>query len=353
MIEKNHFLAQNPFGEHLWPRPKNEAFSWVNTRTLPQLCEGFTAAKLDGIRAQITDKNIVISEIQSWPQSLIGADPIAHWAIHQQPSTLEIRVPAGVDTVLNLDLPTGLFALQVIVEKGAKAEFILQGQAYLGLFSWIQEPESSLLVREWSTGTTLAHHHAHLGSNAAFHALRANAHGNFQRSTWRVHLDETGADAKIRLLSLGTAQEESHHHLQIHHHAPQTTSDQIITQVLGGSASASVDGTVIVDRIAQESNSAQIVRSLLLSDLARAHSKPNLQIHADNVKCAHGNTCGELEASELFYLQTRGLSPAEAKDVLTLGFCETVLEDLARDVARNVLHRNISSALAQINQEPL
>ncbi|MCY7279465.1 MAG: SufD family Fe-S cluster assembly protein, partial [Sphingomonas bacterium] len=98
------------------------------------------------------------------------------------------------------------------------------------------------------------------------------------------------------------------------------TSRQVIRSVLGGKAVGSYLGKVAVARDAQHSDSVQSIKAMLLDRGASANAKPELEIYADDVKCAHGATVGELDRDQLFYAAARGLDPAGARALLLEGF---------------------------------
>ena len=96
--------------------------------------------------------------------------------------------------------------------------------------------------------------------------------------------------------------------------------------MVGGGAHAVFNGKIFVRRDAQQTDSGQQSRNLLLSDKAHVDTKPQLEIFADDVKCAHGATVGQIEADELFYLKSRGLSDATARNLLTYAFAAEIIE---------------------------
>ena len=106
----------------------------------------------------------------------------------------------------------------------------------------------------------------------------------------------------------------------VRHIEPNATSKQTVRSVLGGAATGSYLGKVAVARDAQKTDSVQSVKAMLLSRTATANAKPELEIYADDVKCAHGATVGELDKAALFYLAARGLAPAEAQTLLLQAF---------------------------------
>ncbi len=112
----------------------------------------------------------------------------------------------------------------------------------------------------------------------------------------------------------------------IDHAHPYGRSRQLHKTVVGGGAHAVFNGKILVRQDAQQTDSGQQSRNLLLSDKAHVDTKPQLEIFADNVKCAHGATVGQIEADELFYLKSRGLSDATARNLLTYAFAAEIIE---------------------------
>ncbi|HKX88626.1 MAG TPA: SufD family Fe-S cluster assembly protein, partial [Sphingopyxis sp.] len=134
----------------------------------------------------------------------------------------------------------------------------------------------------------------------------------------------------------------------VRHVEPNATSRQTVRTVLAGKAIGTYLGKVAVDRGAQKTDSEQSVRAMLLDRTATANAKPELEIYADDVKCAHGATVGELDPVQLFYAESRGLDPASARALLLEGFVMGLWES-ARDgaaisaAAREALRRVSSS----------
>ena len=125
----------------------------------------------------------------------------------------------------------------------------------------------------------------------------------------------------------------------VRHVGPGATSRQVVRSVLGDKATGSYLGQVAVAREAQQTQSEQDVKAMLLSREASANAKPELEIYADDVECAHGATVGELDAMQLYYAAARGLPPAEAKAILLEGFVGGLWDDLGDDTDIGTLAR--------------
>jgi Fe-S cluster assembly scaffold protein SufB len=139
---------------------------------------------------------------------------------------------------------------------------------------------------------------------------------------------EGAAQTRLRALQLVDGQELADTHSQVRFEGPDGQLDQLHKVVADGAGRSVFNGAVRVPRSAQQTNAAQLSRSLLLSDRARVDTKPELEIVADDVKCAHGATISRLQQNELFYLQSRGIGAEQASRLLLRGYCEEVLREL-------------------------
>jgi Fe-S cluster assembly protein SufD len=135
-----------------------------------------------------------------------------------------------------------------------------------------------------------------------------------------------GADCTVDGLALIGGQQLADTHTRIDHAQPHGLSRQLHKCIAGGAAHAVFSGKILVRPGAQQTNSAQSSRNLLLSGRARVDTKPQLEIFADDVKCAHGATVGQLDNEEVFYLKSRGLSDETARNLLTYAFGAEVIE---------------------------
>jgi len=131
----------------------------------------------------------------------------------------------------------------------------------------------------------------------------------------------------------------------VRHVDPEGTSNQTVRSVLGGKSTGSYLGKVAVARHAQKVDGEQSVKAMLLDRGATANCKPELEIYADDVKCAHGASVGELDPVQLFYAMSRGLPPAEAKALLLEGFVMGMWDNVADDAQREAIGTAARDAL--------
>ncbi len=169
---------------------------------------------------------------------------------------------------------------------------------------------------------------ANLKRNAQLSALSITEGAKIIRQHAHIKLNGEGSNVELKGLARLEKSAEAHTHILIEHLAPHTTSSQHFKNVLFDQARSSFEGKVFVQDIAQKTEAYQLNNNLLLGEKTHAFSKPNLEIFADDVKASHGATIGQLDAEELFYLRTRGLSYKEAYHLLIQGFCKEITDQV-------------------------
>jgi Fe-S cluster assembly protein SufD len=150
----------------------------------------------------------------------------------------------------------------------------------------------------------------------------------FSRHNLEIAQVEPQAHTQLQGLTLLKGSQHSDTHSRLVHQAPHGSSRQLHKCIVDETAHAVFSGRILVSREAQLTDAAQTNRNLLLGPKARVNTQPQLEIFADNVKCAHGATVSQLEAEEIFYLQSRGIPQAEARQLLTCAFAAEALEGI-------------------------
>ncbi|MHA1107725.1 MAG: Fe-S cluster assembly protein SufD [Alphaproteobacteria bacterium] len=171
--------------------------------------------------------------------------------------------------------------------------------------------------------------------DAAYRGMVMSAGARMARNEIRVRLDGRGASCAIDGATLLRGRQHADNTTEIIHAATDGTSRQVFKGVLDGSSRAVFQGRVRVEPGAQRTNADQLNRNLLLSPGAEADSKPELVIHADDVKCSHGATTGDLDQDALFYLRARGISEASARALLIEAFIGELIEGMPVAAARS------------------
>lgn len=163
-------------------------------------------------------------------------------------------------------------------------------------------------------------------AQVALHAFATGA--RLARTDVYADINGPGADVTLNGLYLTRGRQFCDFHTWVNHNAEHGTSHQLFKGVLQGRSETVFDGVVRVAEDAQKTDAQQQNRNLLLDKLALAHSNPRLEIYADDVKCAHGSTVGELDDEALFYLRSRGIGPADAQAMLTLAYASEMLQPI-------------------------
>jgi Fe-S cluster assembly protein SufD len=169
---------------------------------------------------------------------------------------------------------------------------------------------------------------AELGRSSSYNSTAITLGAQLSRHTIGVTFAQEGAECRVDGLYIVTTGQHADTHSLIEHSQPHCTSKQLYKGILDGKSRAVFNGKVFVHEGAQGTDAQQTNRNLLLSNEARVDTKPQLEIFADDVKCAHGATVGQLEEEELFYLISRGLHRELAQNLLTYGFAEEVIEKI-------------------------
>jgi Fe-S cluster assembly protein SufD len=165
------------------------------------------------------------------------------------------------------------------------------------------------------------------------------------RTDISIALDGEGAETAMNGLFLGRGAQHIDNHTTIDHAKPHTSSRELYKGVMDGASRGVFHGTILVRPDAQKTDAIQTNKNLLLSREALVNSTPALQIFADDVKCKHGSTTGQLDETALFYLRARGIGQAEARAMLTRAFAEDVAGRISAADVRAEIDREIGERL--------
>jgi Fe-S cluster assembly protein SufD len=258
------------------------------------------------------------------------------------PRKVEVTVPIHllfISQAQNGDAPASFPRVMVIAEENSSATII---ENYVGLGRGVYFTNTVLGVVVES-GARLQHYKVQRENASAFHiattsvvterdsrydSTTINLGAALARHNITVSFNEERGECAVDgLYMIGTDQHTDTHSL-IDHRQAHCTSRQLYKGVLDGKSHAVFNGKVFVRHGAQQTDAQQTNKNLLLSNEARVDTKPQLEIFADDVKCAHGAAVGQLSEEELFYLESRGINPMLARNLLTYGFAEEVIEKI-------------------------
>lgn len=199
-------------------------------------------------------------------------------------------------------------------------------------------------IQDGGEGTLLTRIEVEQHRDSTLHAVVVDCGGGLVRHDFNVVL--AGAGAATHLSGLYRPQTRAHldNHTCIAHAAPHCTSRELFRGILGERTRAVFNGKIVVQPGAQKTDSEQRVANLLLSPRAEVDAKPELEIYADDVKCAHGATVGQLDEVALGYLRSRGIPPEQARALLLRAFAVEVLRAIALPQLRAALEARLGFA---------
>ena len=190
-----------------------------------------------------------------------------------------------------------------------------------------------------------------LGRDARYAAVSLAIGAALSRNEIKVAFDGEGADCSLSGATLLRGRQHADSTTEADHKVPRTASRQVFRNVLDDRAHSVFQGGVIVRKDAQKTDSSQSNRNLLLSAGAQADTKPELRIFADDVKCAHGATVGDLDRDALFYLESRGIPPLDAKSLLIEAFVAEALDAVPEGAVRAHFTDAIADWMGGIDRE--
>jgi Fe-S cluster assembly protein SufD len=199
------------------------------------------------------------------------------------------------------------------------------------------------LQQESAKGFHLSTVRTRIARDARYSSHEIALGASLGRSDVAALLEGPGADAKLRGLFTPAATQHLDNYTRIEHIAAHTTSEEEYRGIADGRGRGVFNGKVKVHPDAQKTDARQLSRNLLLSPTAEIDTKPELEIYANDVKCSHGATTGQLDATALFYLRSRGLDANQARMLLIRAFAESILETIEPQGLRAALEAWLST----------
>jgi len=277
---------------------------------------------------------------------------------------IHVRPEARLDKPLELfhlvssrDEPvTNLPRVLVVLSAGAKATLIERfggaGQSFYfqNLVEEIVLDDAASLTHyrvltEQDQGYHLSNIAVRQDRNSHYRAMSMDLNGAWLRTNYQVAFEGQDAECELQGVYMVGNKQHTNVHTNILHHVPSCASRQQFKGLLLGNGRAVFDGRILVDKQAQMTDAHLSNGNLMLSDEAEVDTKPQLEIYADNVKCSHGTTVGQLEPEQLFYLRARGIAEADAYRMLCQGFASEVLDGCELDALRIFAETKIQQSL--------
>lgn len=191
--------------------------------------------------------------------------------------------------------------------------------------------------------------HVHQQRDSKFTTSVFSFDGNVVRNNLNITLDDQNCEANMFGLVLADGTSHIDNHTAVDHAKPHSLSNELYKNVLGGHATAVFNGKIFVRQDAQKTLAYQSNKNILLSDTASINTKPQLEIWADDVKCSHGATSGQLDEKALFYLQARGIGEKLAKAMLVQAFADEIVDQLSLDELKERLKAKIDHKLQNLS----
>ncbi len=182
-------------------------------------------------------------------------------------------------------------------------------------------------------------------SNVASHSLLLG--GALVRNNVHPVLAGEGCDCLINGLFMATGQQHMDNYMKVEHASPHCNSRQFYNGILDGKSRGVFHGRIIVHKDAQKTDAKQTNKNLLLSDEAQIDTKPQLEIYADDVKCTHGATIGQIDEEAIFYLRSRGIAEASVRDLLLFAFASENFQRMKAEPIRSYLQELVKQWLSR------
>jgi len=300
-----------------------------------------------------------LAPLEEHPFAALNSALIADGAFIHIPPGMELDRPIQLIFVSGSQARATLSAPRILIvaEAASRATVIEQ---HIGDGASLSCPVTEIVIGERSAlhhvivqeENLSAHHLAvrqmQLAEDSRYSAQSISLGGALARTDIGVVLDGERAEASLDGLYLGDGNQQANTHLTVRHASPNCNSHQLYKGILAGRAKAVFNGRIIVDQDAQKTDAKQSNRNLLLSDDAVVNSNPQLEIFADDVRCTHGSTVGQLDEEAVFYLRSRAIGHEEAIQLLTLAFAGEILERVPVVEVRERLEREVAARLAAI-----
>lgn len=293
--------------------------------------DGFTAVNTaflnDGAFVHVTEDNPLHSTVHLiFLSTDRGRPTVSH------PRTL---VVAGSNTKLTIvESYIGLSSAPYFTN--AVAEIVVGDGAKIEHYGYLMESPQAFHV-----GITRVRQ----GRDSTFSSTSFAMGADVARNDLHVFLDAPGSSCYLRGLYLTSGTQHIDNHISIDHIKPHTTSRQYYKGILAGKSKAVYSGRVLVHQGAQKTDAHQADKNLILSEGAEVDTKPSLEIYADDVKCGHGATAGQVAQDALFYLRSRGLDLETATTLLIRGFASEIIDAIQLEPYRDYLDQLFSRSL--------
>lgn len=333
-------LAGLPSGVYVGNLAESPASVQEYLGKLPGLAEGFTALNT----ASLTDAAVVVvpknQEVET-PLHLLFISTDSNQPLIYQPRCLVVAESGSRVTLVEHYVAAAVANIPSCLDARSKFPYFTNSVTEIAIAP-NAEVNHTRIQRE-------AGNSFHIGKTAVTQARDSRYTCNavtlgarLSRHNLEVFQQGEGTQTNLNGLTMVGGEQLSDTHSAIAYNHPNGSSDQLHKCIVDGKAHAVFNGKIFVPKPAQLTNAAQLNRTLLLSNKARVDTKPQLEITADNVKCSHGATVGQLEEEEVFYLQSRGLDKQTSRNLLVDAFAAEILHRIPINSLKSMLSRCVA-----------
>ena len=250
-----------------------------------------------------------------------------------------------VNPRLHIDIESGSL-LTFIEEHVGNATSLFQNEAVYITIEKNSEVEHIRIQSSSENTHHMANLHVEQFEDSQYNFYQYEDGGKFSRNNIYVDLNGENSECRINCLSLSRGTQHLDNNIVVNHNCPHTDSSQIVKSVLFDKSTGVFNGRTVVQKDAQKIVAHQSNKNLLLSKSAKMNSNPQLEIYADDVKCSHGSTTGQLDDDALFYFQSRGIPKNEAFVLLVSGFVIEVMEKIKFEPIKNYIDKKMNTWIA-------
>jgi Fe-S cluster assembly protein SufD len=247
--------------------------------------------------------------------------------------------------------------LLILAEKNSQAKFSLitiskneTSQTFVNAVNELIADENSSLEldifqNENNRSFQICNTYAYQLKDSRFKINTVTTGGSIVRNKLHIKLDGQHCETYLNGFYAAEGTQLIDNHTAVFHSKPHCNSNQLYKGIIGGKAHGVFNGKIFVEKDAQKTNAYQSSKNILLSDDASINAKPQLEIYADDVKCTHGATTGQLDDEALFYLRSRGINKENASSILNLAFAADVLNNISVPYLREHIQKEVQNKL--------
>lgn len=209
--------------------------------------------------------------------------------------------------------------------------------------------EMNILQEEGEKAFTVIQSDVELKNDALAKINYFNINTHWTRANSNFYIDGKNSDAQVNGIYLPKGEQFIDHHTLVHHALPHCTSHELYRGIIAGNSKAVFNGKVLVSKDAQKTDAFQQNNNVILDEDSSINAKPELEIYADDVKCSHGCTIGQLDDEAVYYLRARGIGLAKARAMVLNAFCEDVLDLISNEELKDSISQKVADRLAEMH----